>query len=154
VGGDYVDVPAAIVDRVRSLCMRLPDAYEEKAWAGARWMVRKRTFAHVLGVEDGNPRAYALAAGAEGPLVVVTFRAQGPELDALRHVGHPFFVARWGRDVVGMVVDDDTDWDDLGDLLTESYCVMAPKKLVALVDRPAAGADEADPGEGEADPRP
>ena len=144
MGGDYVDVPAAIVERVRGLCMRLPDAYEEKAWAGARWMVRKRTFAHVLGVEDGNPRAYAIAAGADGPLVVVTFRAQGPELDALRHVGHPFFVARWGRDVVGMVVDDDTDWDDLGDLLTESYCVMAPQKLVALVDRPAAGPDETD----------
>ena len=79
MGGDYVDVPAAIVDRVRALCMRLPDAYEEKAWAGARWMVRKRTFAHVLGVEDGNPRAYALAAGAEGPLVVVTFPPPGVE---------------------------------------------------------------------------
>jgi hypothetical protein len=45
----------------------------------------------------------------------------------------------WGRDAVGMVLDDDTDWDEVGELVTDSFCVMAPKKLVALVDRPPAG---------------
>ena len=35
-----------------------------------------------------------------------------------------------------MVVDEDTDWDEVTELLTESYCVMAPQKLVALLDRP------------------
>ena len=29
-----------------------------------------------------------------------------------------------------------TDWAEVAELLTESYCVLAPKKLVALVDRP------------------
>jgi len=29
-----------------------------------------------------------------------------------------------------------TDWDEVAELMTESYCVLAPKKLVALVDRP------------------
>jgi hypothetical protein len=54
----------------------------------------------------------------------------------LRSAGHPFFYAGWGRDVVGMVLDDSTDWTEVAELLTESYCVLAPKKLVALVDRP------------------
>ena len=56
----------------------------------------------------------------------------------LRNAGHPFFYAGWGRDVVGMVLEDATDWDEVAELLTESYCVLAPKKLVALVDRPEA----------------
>jgi hypothetical protein len=35
-----------------------------------------------------------------------------------------------------MVLDDDTDWSEVGELVTESFRVIAPKKLVALVDRP------------------
>jgi len=120
------DVPEEYEARLRARCSELPDAYEENAWAGTRWMVRKRTFAHVLGVEVD---------GAE-PLVVLAFRSAGEELEVLRHAGHPFFVLGWGRDAMGMVLDDDTDWDEVDELLTESYCVMAPKKLVALVDRP------------------
>ena len=44
-----------------------------------------------------------------------------------------------GRDAVGMVLDADTDWDEVGELMIESYCVLAPKKLIALVDRPTSG---------------
>src|SRR5687767_1364675 len=44
--GDYADPPDALVARLRPICLALPDAYEEKAWAGTRWMVRKKTFAH------------------------------------------------------------------------------------------------------------
>ena len=43
----------------------------------------------------------------------------------------------WPPDMVGMVLDDGVDWDEVAELLTESYCVLAPKKLVARVDRPA-----------------
>lgn len=38
--------------------------------------------------------------------------------------------------MVGLRLDADTDWTEVAELLTESYCVLAPKKLVALVDRP------------------
>ena len=43
---DYADVPADILAGLRAACLALPDAYEEQAWAGTRWCVRKRTFAH------------------------------------------------------------------------------------------------------------
>ncbi len=89
-------------------------------------MIRKRTFAHVLGVEDAG----------EEPLVVMAFRSQGEELEALRHAGRPFLVLGWGRDVIGMVLDGTTDWDEVREVVTESYCVMAPRKLVALIERP------------------
>lgn len=119
------DVPAGFEARVRARCLALPEAYEERAWVGTRWMVRKRTFAHVLGVED-----------AAGLRVVLAFRSAGDEAEALRNAGHPFFVLGWGRDAIGMVLDEGTDWDEVGELVTESFCVHAPKKLMARIERP------------------
>jgi hypothetical protein len=37
-----------------------------------------------------------------------------------------------------MLLDDDTDWAELGELLTDSYCIQAPQRLAELVDRPGA----------------
>jgi hypothetical protein len=127
----YIDgVPDDITARVRERCLALPDSYEERAWVGTRWMVRKRTFAHVLG----------LARADAEPLAVLSFRSAGEELEMLRHAGHPFFYLGWGRDALGMVLDADTDWEEVRELVVESYCVMAPKKLISLVeDRPDGG---------------
>jgi hypothetical protein len=131
------DAPPEVEDRLRAICLALPDAYEEPAWVGTRWRVRKRTFAHVLTVERDWPPAYAEAAGIEGPVCLVTFRSPGDEMGALVESGFPFFRAGWGRDVVGMVLDrGGFEWAEVGELLTDSYCVLAPKKLVALVERP------------------
>ena len=132
---EHADVPLETVAALRSVCLGLPEAYEEPAWVGTRWRVRTRTFAHVLVVDSGWPPAYARAAGADGPITVMTFRSAGAELAALSEAGHPFFKPRWRRDEVGMVLDAGVDWDELAELLTESYCVVAPQKLVALVDR-------------------
>ena len=126
------DVPEEIEAELRAVCLTLPDAYEEHAWKGTRWMVRKKSFAHVLGVAETRD--------ADGD-VVLSFRAAADELDVLRNAGHPFFYLGWGRDAMGMVLDADTDWDEVRELVTESYCVLAPKKLIALIDRPPAVAD-------------
>ena len=115
---EYSDVPAKVEARLRKICLALPDVYEEKAWVGSRWLIRRRNFAFVLGVDEK---------------VVVVFRSAPPELDALVHAGHPFFGAGYGKNVVGMVIDDDTDWKELAELLADSYCILAPKKLAALV---------------------
>ena len=121
---EYADVPPDIVARLRSLCLGLPQVDENQAWAGIQWRIRKRIFAHVLTVDF-----------ADGPITVLTFRSSGPELEALRSAGHPFFRPAWGTDVVGMVLDAGADWDEVTELVTESYCVLAPKKLADLVNR-------------------
>ena len=120
------DVPNDVEVRLRDCCLALPEAYEERAWVGTRWLVRKRTFAaHVLGFEvDARP------------LVVLSFRSAGDELEVLRNAGHPFFVLGWGRNAIGLVIDAATDWDEVRELLTDSFCVLAPQRLIALVDRP------------------
>lgn len=130
-------VPLEILGRLRPVCLALPEASEEPAWVGTRWRVRGHTFAHVLAIEAGWPPAYARAAGTDGPICVMTFQSSGPELEALRRAGEPFFKPRWSPTVVGMALDAGTDWDEVVELLTESYCGLAPKGLVALVDRPS-----------------
>ena len=129
-------MPTPIVDGLRRTCLALPDAYEEAAWVGIRWRVRTRTFAHVLGVDHGWPPAYARAAGTDGPATVLTFRAHPDDAGALRSARPPFFAPVWRDDEVGLVLREPIDWAEIAELLTDSYCVLAPKRLAARVDRP------------------
>ena len=131
-----MDVAPEVVDELRSVCLALPEAYEESAWVGTRWRIRKKTFAHVLTIDAGRPPGYARAAVTDGPVTVPTFESSGPELAALSDAGHPFFKPPWRPTVVGMVLGAAVDWDEVAELLAESYCVHAPKKVVELVERP------------------
>ena len=142
--GDYrvrpvhqpAEVPDQITARLRSLCLALPETYEEAAWVGTRWMIRKRNFAHVLTIVSGRPQAYARAAGTDGPACVLTFRCPADEVDAFRNAGAPFFVPVWFPNIVGILLDGHTRWNEVSELLTESYCGLAPRRLADLVHRP------------------
>ena len=81
------DVPPRIVNRLRSMCLALPEACEEQAWVGTRWSIRKRNFAQVVAIDAGWPPAYARAASTEGPAIVLTFRSSGQELEGLARRG-------------------------------------------------------------------
>jgi predicted DNA-binding protein (MmcQ/YjbR family) len=126
------EVSRAVVDRLEAICSRLPDAYAEEAWIGMRWRIRKRTFAHVFRVGERRSEAFR-AFRFPGAATVLTFRADGEDRLALTHAGWPFYHPGWGRDVVGMVLTDDVDWDEVAELLTDSYCLLAPKGLAARV---------------------
>lgn len=129
-------VPDELLAELRAVCLGLPEAYEEQAWVGTRWRVRGQTFAHVLGIDAGWPPAYARAAATDGPSWVLMFRSSGPELDVLRHSGRPFFAPPWRQDEVGMILPADVDWQEVAELVTDSYCAQAPKALASSVDRP------------------
>jgi len=138
------EVPDDVVDRLRAICLALPEAHEEQAWVGTRWRIRTKTFAHVLGISDEYPPAYARDAPLVGDATVLTFRSDGEELHALTNAGLPFYKPRWNPQVIAMIVEPDADWDEIGELLIESYCLLAPKKLAALVARP--GPVDGEPG--------
>jgi hypothetical protein len=122
VAGQYFDAPPEVVDEVRAVCSTFPEVLEQKAWAGVRWRIRASTFAHVLDTD------YA------GPLrTVLTFRSSGEELLTLQNVGHPYVPLPWGVGAMGLVVTPETDWSEVAELLAESYCLRAPKKLAALL---------------------
>jgi hypothetical protein len=121
---DRPPVPAAWVARLGAVMARFPECVEEDAWTGVRWRIRQATVAHVFGGED--------------QLFRIVFRAEPAEVMAFEHLGPPYFRASWGGNVVGLLLDDTTDWDELVELLTDSYCLQAPAYLAERVPRPDA----------------
>lgn len=133
-----VEPAAEVVERLARTAGALPQAYEEEAWTGVRWRIRGRTFAHVMVAQEGFESSFRSITGISDPTTVLTFRATGDELLALVHATLPFYKPPWSPTVVGMVLDEATDWDEVAELVTESYRCCAPQKLVRLLDRPSA----------------
>ena len=128
-------VPDEIVGRLRAICLALPEVVEARGWVGTRWRVRQQTFAHVLMIDAGWPPAYARAAASVGPICVMTFRSPLPQRDAFAYTWQPFFRPGWWPNIVGMVLGDGVDWHEVAGLVSESYCELAPKKLVETLRR-------------------
>lgn len=130
------DLDPRLVERVGAICLSLPEAYEHDAWVGVSWRIRSGTFAHLFHVDPSRRPALSRAAGGLDRADVVTFRSAGEELAALVHSGPPFYKPDWSPHVVGLVLTADVDWGEVAELLTESYCLLAPRKLARLVPRP------------------
>ena len=113
-------VPEQWVRRLDAVLGVLPRCQQEPAWTGTRWRVGSATVAHVFGGED--------------QLFRITFRGEPDEVAAFEHLGHPYF--RRGGNAIGLVLDEDTDWEELAELLVDSYCLQAPRHLAEQVPRP------------------
>jgi hypothetical protein len=126
-----VEVPQDIAERVRALCLALPEVTVRIDYSRIRerstalsFDIRRRSFCLLVAWED--------PAGQLVPLLVL--RAGPGEREALLSAGHPYFASRAGRDRIGVLLTDDTDWAEIRELVIESYRVLAPKKLTALLD--------------------
>ncbi|WP_199286871.1 MmcQ/YjbR family DNA-binding protein [Nocardioides houyundeii] len=118
-------VPESMLTALRAILGALEQCGEEDAWVGVRWRVAGATVAHVFGGED--------------QLFRITFRADPDEVMAFEHLGAPYFRSGWGSNVVGLVLDERTDWEEVRELLTDSYCLQAPARLAERVPRPGNG---------------
>jgi hypothetical protein len=116
-------VPEEWVRRIDGVLSPLPRCEQETAWTGTRWRVGSSTVAHVFGGED--------------QLFRITFRGELDEVIAFENLGAPYFRSSWGANVIGMLLDEDTDWEELAEMLVDSYCLQAPEHLAAQVERPA-----------------
>ena len=141
---DRIEPDAEVVARLGATALALPEAYEEDAWTGIRWRIRAKTFAHVMVAQAGFESSFRDITGIGEPTTVLTFHAAGDELLALVHAGPPFYRPPWSPTIVGMVIDDDTDWAEVADLVTESYRVCAPQKLARLLGETTDEASHAD----------
>jgi hypothetical protein len=126
-----VEVPQDIAGRVRTLCLALPEVTVRVDYSLIRtrstahsFDIRRRSFCLLVAVQD--------PAGQPVPLLVL--RAGTQEREALLSIGHPFFAPRAGRNRIGVLLTGDTDWEEIRELVIESYRVLAPKKLTALLD--------------------
>ena len=119
-----VEVPEDIVERVRTLCLALPEVtVRVDGWAQS-FDIRRRSFCLLVAWEGP----------ASMPVPLLVLRADQDEREALLSLDRPFFASRAGRDRIAVLLTDDTDWGEIRELVTESYRVLAPKKLTALLD--------------------
>lgn len=126
-----VEVPEDIFERVRTVCLALPEVTVRVDLS----LVRTRSTAHSF---DIRRRSFCLLVAREGragqPVPLLVLRSDPDEREALLSAGHPFFAPRAGRNRIGILLTDDIDWEEIREFVTESYRRLAPKKLTALLD--------------------
>ncbi|HEY1653418.1 MAG TPA: MmcQ/YjbR family DNA-binding protein [Acidimicrobiales bacterium] len=117
---------ASPIARIRALCLALPEA-EERPFGDhtdPAFRVRDKFFVMVVG--DGSQMSVKAPKGVQGILV-----ASDPERFFVpRYVGHIGWVG------VRLDLPTEPDWDELAEMITESYCLIAPKRLAAQVTTP------------------
>lgn len=113
------------LERLRALCLALPEATERLSHGEPTWFVRgKKTFVMYANHHHDDILAFWCAApdGAQEILV-----GTDPERFFVPpYVGH--------RGWIGVRLDVPVDWDQIADLVVDAYRTVAPKKLVAQLD--------------------
>ena len=116
----------AAIERLRKICLVLPEV-EEKPFGGhtaPAFRVRDKLF--VMTSEDGTTMNCKGASGVQQALIA----------------GEPdkFFVPRYtGKNGwIGIRLDVDQDWDEIAELVEESWRRTAPKRVVTQFDGASA----------------
>jgi hypothetical protein len=110
------------VERLRAICLALPEVTEKVSHGEPTWFVR-RTFVMLADHHHDDRLAFWCAAppGAQEELV-----AAEPE-----RFFRPPYVG--GRGWLGVYLDVEVDWTEIAEIITDAYRCVAPKKLVALL---------------------
>jgi predicted DNA-binding protein (MmcQ/YjbR family) len=113
------------LDRIRSICLALPEAFEVEAWGHPTFRV-------------GSGRGKIFCTAAEDGSTA-TVKADPLEREALLEQGEPFFLPAYvgHRGWVGVRTGDGADgWQEIAELIATSYCLIAPKRLATQVTEP------------------
>lgn len=107
------------VERLRALCLALPGAVEKPFGGHTAPSFRVGDKLFVMVSEDRTAMTCKGAPGVQEELVA----AEPDRFFVPAYVGH--------RGWVGARLDVDQDWDEIADLVTDSWRRTAPKRLVA-----------------------
>lgn len=124
------------VDRLRALCLALPEVTERLSHGEPTWFVRgRKVFVQLSDHHHDDRVGFWCAAVAD---VRDSLVGRDPER---------FFVPPYvgGRGWLGVYLDSETrggappDWDEIDELVREAFRLVAPKTLAARLDAPAEG---------------
>jgi hypothetical protein len=115
------------LDRVRSICLALPEVIERLSHGAPTWFVRGKsvfvTFWYQGHHADDFPHLWCAAPpGAQQELV---------ESEPDRFFRPPYV---GGRGWIGVRMDGDLDWSEIAGICEEAYRVIAPARLVKQLD--------------------
>jgi hypothetical protein len=110
-------------------CLALPEVTEGLTHGAPTWFVRgRRSFVKFVD-PDEHPQL-------DLPEIAIWVAAPpGARHELVAADADRFFVPRFGgRDWVGMRLDPEPDWDEVGEVITDAYRQVAPKALAARLD--------------------
>ncbi|NKZ07624.1 MmcQ/YjbR family DNA-binding protein [Actinomadura latina] len=109
--------------KIREICLSLPEVTEKPFGGHTAPSFRVRDKLFVMTSEDGLSMTFKAGPGVQEALV-----AENPEA---------FFVPKYvgSKGWVGARLDVDHDWDEMAELIEDSYRLIAPKRLANLLDR-------------------
>jgi len=122
-------MPDEPLDRLRPICLTFPEATEQqRSSASTAFCVRGRIFVWYLDNHhsDGRVVLWCKAPPGAQPALV---GSEPERFFVPPYVGHHGWVGVWLD-----VAVDRIDWDELADIVAESYCMTAPKRLAALTN--------------------
>lgn len=114
-----------VLERLRGLCLALPEVTERVSHGEPCWFVRDRKQFVSFADRHHDDRVgfwCAAPAGAQEARV-----AADPE-----HFFRPPYVGHRGW--LGVYLDVPTDWDEVEEVVADAYRVIAPARLVAQLD--------------------
>jgi predicted DNA-binding protein (MmcQ/YjbR family) len=108
-------------DRLRAICLGLPEAMEKEAWGDPTFRVRGKIFAME---KRGDGRLSLWCKALPGSHMVLV-GADPERFFVPPYVGH--------KGWVGVRLDSEPDWEEVAALVKRSYRLIAPKRLAALI---------------------
>ena len=113
--------------KLRKVSLALPEAHEVEAWGAATFRVRNKMFAMYAAADNHH------GDGREGVWIKA---ASGNQQMMVQHAPKKFFVPPYmgPSGWVGVFLDDKPDWAEVGELLLDGYRLVAPKKLLKMMD--------------------
>lgn len=116
--------PHAALDRLRALCLALPEVVERPSHGEPTWFAGgKKTFVMFADQHHDDRVAFWCAAP---PGVQEHLLAADPE-----HYFRPPYVGHRGW--LGAYLDVPVDWEQISELVTDAYRAVAPARLVRLL---------------------
>src|SRR6266568_2890727 len=113
---------AAVLKRLRGICLALPETSERLSHGAPTFFVRgKRAFLMVLTDHHDDGRFAIWCAAPEG-IQQALVEADPERFFAPPYVGH--------RGWLGMRLDRALDWDELAGIVEDAYAEVAPTKIV------------------------
>jgi len=114
-------MPEQPIDRLRAICLALPEAVEKETWGDPTFRVRDKIFAME---KRGDGRVSLWCKAPEGSQMVLV-DADPERFFVPPYVGH--------KGWVGARLHGRPDWDEVAALVRRSYRLIAPKRLAALL---------------------
>ena len=123
-GYPQVTIDEAIMERLREICLPLPEAVESEAFGTPTFKIRNKNFA-MLSRRDGRTSVWCKSTYEVQDALI---QSEPERYFSPPYVGHKGWVAAWLDDAA------DPDWDQIDEIITDSYRLIAPKRLVKAME--------------------